>query len=118
MSKQCEINQSLVKSTESTFEIFGKKSRKMEDFFFHFFKKLVTSGYLKTGYLTGYLRVEVTRKKSMPLGGGGPVATKARPNFSKISKYCPNYIIIMIKVVGDVPRSVRDVSEHVSDDLL
>ena len=69
MSKQCEINQSLVKSTESTFEIFGKKSRKMEDFFFHFFKKLVTSGYLKTGYLTGYLRVEVTRghqkKKNM-----------------------------------------------------
>ena len=44
----------------------------MEDFFFHFFKKLVTSGYLKTGYLTGYLRVEVTRghqKKNMPRGG-------------------------------------------------
>ena len=33
----------------------------MEDFFFHFYKKLVTSGYLKTGYLNGYLRVEVTR---------------------------------------------------------
>ena len=33
----------------------------MEDFFFHFYKKLVTSGYLKTGYLIGYLRVEVTR---------------------------------------------------------
>ena len=44
----------------------------MEDFFFHFYKKLVTSGYLKTGYLIGYLRVEVTRghqKKKHALGG-------------------------------------------------
>ena len=47
----------------------------MEDFFFHFYKKLVTYGYLKTGYLTGYLRVEVTRghqkKKKHALGWGG-----------------------------------------------
>ena len=44
--------------------------------------------------------------------------TKTRPIFSKKAKYCPNPIIIIIKVVEDVPRSVRDVSEHICDDLL
>ena len=94
----------------------------MEDFFFHFYKKLVTSGYLKTGYLTGYLRVEVTRghqkKKPCPPRGGGLDETKTRPIFSKNAKYCPNPIIIINKVVEDVPGDVRDVSKHISDDLL
>ena len=60
-----------MKSIKSTFEKFSEKSRKMEDFIFHFLQK---TGYLwlpHTGYLTSYLRVEVTRghqKKNMPKG--------------------------------------------------
>ena len=48
----------------------------------------------------------------------GGSETKAGPKISKMTKYCPNPIIIINKVVEDVPRSVRDVSEHVADDLL
>ena len=64
----------------------------MEDFFFHFYKKLVTSGYPKTGYLNGYLRVEVTRghqKKKKPKSTPPGLPEKF---FQKITKNCPKYI--------------------------
>ena len=62
--------------------------------------------------------VTVIRSRFPPPRGGGPSETKTWPKTSKITKYCPNPIMIINNVVGDVPRSVRHVSEHVSDDLL
>ena len=53
------------------------------------------------------------------VGGVGSMRPKRDQKNKKITKYCPNPIIIINKVVEDVPpRSVRHVSEYVSDDLL
>ena len=90
MSKQCEINQSLVKSTESTFEIFGKKFEKNGRFFLPFFQK---TGYLRLpkNWLPHWLpqgggHQRSPEKKNMPRGGRHDrlTVTNLRKLFSKI----------------------------------
>ena len=50
--------------------------------------------------------------------GAGPRVRVGQKKVEKNSKNCPNYVIIINKVVEDVRGDVRDVSEHISDDLL
>ena len=65
-----------------------------------------------------HLRFVTVSRSRWPPPGGGSEKDHFRTKFSKNTKNCPNPIIIINIFVGDVPKSVRDVSEHDSDDLL